>query len=154
MAAGVDVGAPSLGARAGVMAAIDRRGRVRAAGGLVMRDGRVLLVHRPRYDDWSFPKGKARSRWESDRATALREVREETGLRCRLVGRLPDAVYTDGKGRPKIVRYWSMTPEEGTFVASDEVDEVRWLSPRDARALLTYDHDRSVLDALGSPAGE
>src|ERR687896_642632 len=115
MAAGVDVGAPSLGARAGVMAAIDRRGRVRAAGGLVMRDGRVLLVHRPRYDDWSFPKGKARSRWESDRATAL---------------------------------------EEGTFVASDEVDEVRWLSPRDARALLTYDHDRSVLDALGSPAGE
>jgi 8-oxo-dGTP diphosphatase len=157
MAARVDVRAAPMARRSVMTPATDARGRVRAAGGLVERGGRVPLVHRPRYDDWSFPKGKARSRWESDRATARREVREETGLRCRLLERLPDAVYTDGKGRPKIVRYWRMAPKDGAqdggFVPGDEVDEVRWLPPDEARDLLTYDHDRAVLEALGSRAG-
>ena len=138
---------------------------VRAAGGVPWRrrDGalEVLIVHRPRYDDWSFPKGKARSRWESDRATALREVLEETGLRCRLGERLPDVAYTDGRGRPKIVRYWRMQPAAGDvgdggfpagFRPDDEVDEVRWLPPSEARTLLTYDHDRELLDAVEGAA--
>ena len=113
-----------------------------------MRDGLILLVHRPRYDDWSFPKGKAESRWETDRAAALREVLEETGLRCRLERRLPDVAYTDGRGRAKIVRYWRMRPVGGEFTPGDEVDEVRWLSVEDARSLLSYDHDRALLDAI------
>ena len=119
----------------------------------MVRDGSVLLVHRPRYDDWSFPKGKARSRWESDRATALREVREETGLTCRLGERLPDVTYTDGKGRNKVVRYWRMRPERGAFEPGEEVDEVRWLVPEEARGLLSHEHDRVLLDSLGPRAG-
>jgi 8-oxo-dGTP diphosphatase len=126
----------------------DEQGRVRAAGGLLVRDGKILVVHRPRYDDWSFPKGKARSRRESDAETALREVLEETGLECELAEGLPDVAYTDSRGRPKIVRYWRMRAGEGVFVPGDEVDEVRWLSPVEARRLLTYDHDRALLDAL------
>jgi 8-oxo-dGTP diphosphatase len=140
-------GAAAPEALLAVSAAKDRRGRVRAAGGLVVRDGSLLLVHRPRYDDWTFPKGKATSRWESDRATALREVQEETGLRCWLGERLPDVTYVDGRGRPKIVRYWVMRPRTGEFRPGDEVDEVRWLLPDAARRLLTYDHDRELLDA-------
>ena len=113
-----------------------------------MRDGQVLIVHRPRYDDWSFPKGKARSRRESDADTALREVREETGLDCELGEPLPDVTYTDSRGRPKIVRYWRMRAGEGEFRPGDEVDEVRWLPLADARDLLTYDHDRVLIDGL------
>jgi 8-oxo-dGTP diphosphatase len=126
----------------------DEQGRVRAAGGLVLRDGDVLIVHRPRYDDWSFPKGKARSRRESDAATALREVREETGLTCELGEQLPDVVYMDRRGRTKVVRYWRMRAGEGSFEPGDEVDEVRWLRPDDARRLLTYEHDRALLDTV------
>jgi len=126
----------------------DEQGRVRAAGGVVMRDGEILVVHRPRYDDWSFPKGKAHSRREADAETALREVLEETGLACELAEALPDVTYTDGRGRPKIVRYWRMRAGKGVFVPGNEVDEVRWLSPAEARRLLTYDHDRALLDAL------
>ena len=128
----------------------DPKGRVRAAGGLVLRGNEVLVVHRPRYDDWSFPKGKARSRRESDAATALREVREETGLACELGEPLPDVTYTDRLGRPKVVRYWRMRAGPGTFEPGDEVDEVRWLPVDGARHLLTYDHDRALLDALGA----
>jgi 8-oxo-dGTP diphosphatase len=128
----------------------DPKGRVRAAGGIVLRGGEVLLVHRPRYDDWSFPKGKARSRRESDAATALREVREETGLACELGEPLPDVTYTDSLGRPKVVRYWRMRAGPGTFEPGDEVDAVRWLPVDEARRLLTYDHDRVLLDALGA----
>jgi 8-oxo-dGTP diphosphatase len=127
---------------------LDAQGRVRAAGGIVLRGDEVLVVHRPRYDDWSFPKGKARSPRESDAATALREVREETGLACELGEPLPDVTYTDSMGRPKVVRYWRMHPGEGRFEPGDEVDSVRWVSASEARRLLTYDHDRALLDAL------
>jgi 8-oxo-dGTP pyrophosphatase MutT (NUDIX family) len=120
---------------------------VHAAGGVVLRDGRLAVVHRPRYDDWSLPKGKL-DRHESFEDAALREVEEETGLRCRLVRELP-AVEYEVRGRPKLVRYWAMEVEDETpFVPNDEVDEVRWLEPQEALALLSYDRDRVPVLAL------
>ena len=127
-------------------------GRVRAAGGVPVRDGatgvEVLVVHRPRYDDWTFPKGKRES-GETDEECALREVLEETGLRCVLEEELPPTTYVDRDGRPKLVRYWLMAAEaERDFVPNDETDDLRWVTPDEARALLTYDRDRDVLAAL------
>src|SRR5215212_1232493 len=113
---------------------------VKAAGGLVRRDGRVAVVHRPRYDDWSFPKGKL-DPGESWEEAALREVEEEIGLRCRLGDELPPTFYRDNKGRAKVVRYWMMEPVDGEFEPTREVDEVRWLSPAEAGRLLSYEHD-------------
>jgi 8-oxo-dGTP diphosphatase len=118
--------------------------RIDAAGGVVVRHGRVLVVHRPRYDDWTFPKGKLDPD-ESFEDAALREVEEETGVRCSLGRELPATRY-EVRGRPKLVRYWLMTPEAETeFVPNDETDEVRWLTSEEARTLLTYDHDRELL---------
>ena len=122
--------------------------RIRAAGGVVVRDGRVAVVHRPRYDDWSFPKGKL-DQGESFERAALREVEEETGLRCEAVRELPSVTYEDHKGRPKLVRYWEMRPlAEAEFQPGDETDELRWLTPDDAAGLLSYDRDREVLKTL------
>lgn len=104
----------------------------------------VVVVHRPKYDDWSLPKGKA-ERDESDEECALREVEEETGLRCRLGPELPSSRYIDRYGRPKVAKYWAMTVEDGTLRALNEVDAVEWLSLDDAAARLTYDRDREVL---------
>ena len=121
---------------------------VKAGGGLVVRPGEsghvVALVHRPRYDDWSFPKGKL-DRGESFEDGALREVEEEIGLRCRLGNELSPVTYRDPKGRSKVVRYWLMEPIEGEFVPSHEVDEMRWLPVADAEGLLSYEHDRELL---------
>ena len=120
---------------------------VRAAGGVVVRDGTVAVVHRPRYDDWSLPKGKLDD-GESFEDAALREVEEETGLRCTLVRELP-AIEYEVRGRPKLVRYWAMEVEDDTpFVPNDEVDEVRWLEPGEALALLSYDRDPEPVLAL------
>ena len=122
---------------------------MRAAGGVIVGDdGKVLVAHRPRYDDWSLPKGKADPD-ESDEDCAVREVEEETGWQCRLVRELPSVRYHDRYGRPKIVRYWEMAIEGGEFRANDEVDEVAWLDVAEARRRLSYDRDASVLDALG-----
>lgn len=125
---------------------------VRAAGGIVVRhrdDGAadVLLVHRPSYDDWSFPKGKCED-GESEQAAALREVEEETRLRCRLERELATSQYVDGRGRPKTVRYWLMTAVAGEPGAANEVDDVVFLPVAEARALLTYPRDRELLDLL------
>ena len=125
---------------------------VRAAGGVVWRLGEggeveVLLVHRPKYDDWSLPKGKCDA-GELDDAAALREVREETGLRCRLGTELVESHYTDGRGRPKVVRYWEMEPVDGAFEVNDEVDAVAWVSVPEARGLLSYERDLPVLDSF------
>jgi 8-oxo-dGTP pyrophosphatase MutT (NUDIX family) len=117
---------------------------VQAAGGVVVRRGDVLLVHRPRYDDWSLPKGKLLA-GESAEDAALREVEEETGLVCRVVREVGSSSYVDGRGRPKVVRYWLMEPIGGEFVADAEVDEIRWLPRPDAAELLSYDRDRAVL---------
>jgi 8-oxo-dGTP pyrophosphatase MutT (NUDIX family) len=113
----------------------------RAAGGIVVRDGRVLVVHRPRYDDWSLPKGKLKL-GESWEAAALREVEEETGLRCEL-GELVGAT----RYGLKEVRYFRMTCE-GEPRAQNEVDEVRWVPLGDAAALLSYERDADLLSRL------
>ena len=117
---------------------------MRAAGGVVRQGSKILLVHRPRYDDWTFPKGKADGD-EPDEDCALREVLEETGLNCRLLSELPSTTYTDARGRPKRVRYWLMEPLGGTFRPTREVDEVRWCEPAVAATLLSYDRDHEVL---------
>jgi 8-oxo-dGTP pyrophosphatase MutT (NUDIX family) len=131
---------------------------VRAAGGLVIRedtDGRVLVavVHRPRYDDWTFPKGKLQG-GETDEQTALREVEEETGLRCRLDRDLGTVEYRDREDRRKIVRYWVMVPDGGTFTQSDEVDALRWVPSAEVLPLLTYQHDRELLAVYFRGAGD
>lgn len=125
---------------------------VRAAGGVVWRltpsgEMEVLLVHRPKYDDWSLPKGKRDHPDESDEETALREVEEETGLKARLGDELPERRYRDRNGQPKVVRYWTMEPLSGKFEPHDEVDEVRWVKPEEARRLLTYPEDAEIVDA-------
>ena len=126
---------------------------VQAAGGVVWRrtaggDLEVLLVHRPRYDDWTLPKGKLHA-GEDHAAAALREVEEETGLRCRLGEQLPSTSYVDRLGRPKQVLYWTMTPAGGgPFVPNDEVDELCWLTVDAAASQLSYPRDRAVLEAI------
>lgn len=118
---------------------------VRAAGGIVMRGDDILLVHRPKYDDWTFPKGKALD-GESDEDCALREVHEETGLRCELEDDLGATEYVDARGRPKRVHWWRMRPvADDGFTPNEEVDELRWLSPDEAAALLTYERDLALL---------
>jgi 8-oxo-dGTP pyrophosphatase MutT (NUDIX family) len=133
------------------------RGIVRAAGGIVVRrndDGgvEVALVHRPSYDDWTFPKGK-RSQGEDDRETALREVEEETGLVCRIDRALGRIQYRDRKDRPKTVMYWLMTPVGGAFHPTSEVDQMRWIRLDRAKELLTYGHDRSLLQVAAELVG-
>lgn len=107
----------------------------------------VLVVHRPRYDDWSFPKGKA-DPGESDEQCALREVEEETGLLCTLDRELPEAFYLDRRGRPKIVKYWTMEPVAGEFAANDEVDEALWVNLEDALEIVSYHHDLTLVEEL------
>jgi len=132
---------------------------VRAAGGIVRRRtkrrlrtvGELALIHRPRYHDWTFPKGK-RDGDETDEETALREVEEETGLACTTEHYLGEVRYRDARARPKVVRYWVMTPTSPThdteFVPNREVDELRWCTRAEAGRLLTYEHDRVLLDRL------
>ena len=130
---------------------------VRAAGGVLRRTRRrwgrlrteLALVHRPRYDDWSFPKGKRDSDDDGDEATALREVEEETGFACVLGVELRATRYRDSKGRSKLVRYWLMELPDGVngdgFVVNREVDELRWCTATEADRILTYEHDRVLL---------
>ncbi|HKH16700.1 MAG TPA: NUDIX hydrolase [Solirubrobacteraceae bacterium] len=147
---------------------------VKASGGVVWRrapggEVELVVVHRPRYDDWSLPKGKLHpgEAWEQ---AALREVEEEVGLRCRLGEELPAVAYRDNKGRAKAVRYWLMQPDEGSgeasaggeapgrdrkasgrgrsaasFTPNDEVDEMRWVDVAAAAALLSYPHDAELV---------
>ncbi|MBB1243284.1 NUDIX hydrolase [Streptomyces durbertensis] len=122
-----------------------------AAGCVLWRrdqDGgvRVAVVRRPKYDDWSHPKGKLH-RGEESRAAALREVREETGMACRLGPELSVSRYLVD-GRPKEVRYWAAEATGGAFAPNDEVDRLLWLAPEEARATLTRPRDVELVDEL------
>ncbi|MFJ5233412.1 NUDIX hydrolase [Kitasatospora sp. NPDC088391] len=140
-------GGPAEGRRSTVLAA----GAVLWVPGPLRKDGgrkkpRVALVHRPKYDDWSLPKGKLEP-GEGWRAAALREVLEETGMRCVLGPELPAQHYL-AHGRPKEVRYWSAVPTGGAFRPNREVDRLEWLPPRRAKERLTHPRDQVLIDAL------
>lgn len=105
----------------------------------------VAVIHRPRYDDWSHPKGKLKE-GEGSAEAAVREVREETGMDCVLGAPLPDSRYL-AAGRPKLVRYWAAEAVGGRFAANDEVDRMVWLRPAEARRLLTWERDRPLIEA-------
>ncbi|MFF7545474.1 NUDIX hydrolase [Streptomyces canus] len=125
---------------------------VQAAGCVLWRrspiDGglEVCLVHRPKYDDWSHPKGKLK-RGEDALTGALREVEEETGYRAAPGAPLSAAKYY-ANGRPKQVRYWAAEATTGAFTPTDEVDRILWLSPTAARNRLTQPRDRTLVDEL------
>jgi 8-oxo-dGTP diphosphatase len=111
----------------------------------------VLVVHRPRYDDWSLPKGK-RDPGETDEQCAVREVEEETGVRAALEGELLPVAYVDRRGRPKVVRYWLMRVlDQRPFVANDEIDEAVWLPLPEAAGRLTYPYDCDLVANVRLP---
>lgn len=126
---------------------------VKAGGGVVLRqaedgDWEVALVHRPRREDWSFPKGKLDS-GETFEEGALREVEEETGFRCELTRFAGYTEYIDRRGRPKIVAYWVMQViDGGTFSAHAEIDDLQWVDVSSAMEMLTYPRDRDLLCSL------
>jgi 8-oxo-dGTP diphosphatase len=127
-----------------------------AAGGVVWRrgaDGRpeFAVIYRPKYDDWTLPKGKL-DPGETFEQAALREVEEETGLRCRLGRRLEDTVYRDRHDRPKLVQWWEMEAESGEFAPNDEVSELEWLTVEQARERLNYDRDRELVETVAESA--
>ena len=129
-----------------------RRKVVLAAGGLISRRAEggaieVLIIHRPRRQDWTFPKGKVEP-GETWQTCALREVEEETGLRCRLEAQLPLTSHIDHKGRLKLVRYWAMYPIGGAAAPRNEVDAVRWVRLDIAARMLTYERDRALLNTF------
>src|SRR5438093_3200158 len=129
-------------------------GIIRAAGGVLWRETagagdpgvEVAVIHRPRYDDWSLPKGKLAS-GEPEVDGAIREVLEETGHHVRLGRALGETRYVKeqaGVPRPKVVRWWAMEATSGAFAPTREVDDLRWLSLADAHDLLTRDTDREL----------
>lgn len=128
---------------------VNLRVAVRGAGGLVIRRGpdgavRVALVHRPRQDDWTFPKGKQR-RGETLLNAAVREVRSATGFLCSVEEGLGVIEYLDRRDRPKLVRYWAMNRLAGTFQPGKEADAIAWLRPAEAELRLTHERDRFLL---------
>lgn len=105
---------------------------------------KVLLVHRPKHADWSFPKGKL-DPGEDHKTAAIREVHEETGLRCKTGQRLSSVHYEVSGGKSKRVKYWMMRPRKGRFTPNSEVDKVAWLTPKKAQRRLTHQIDEGVL---------
>ncbi|HEY1650419.1 MAG TPA: NUDIX hydrolase [Acidimicrobiales bacterium] len=124
---------------------------VQAAGGLVVRRHNgaleIVVVHRPVHQDWSFPKGKLEE-GETFEGAALREVKEETGMTCRLLRFIGHTEYVDRKGRPKAVAYWVMAADSGDFEPNEEVDELRWVTLEEASDLLSYPRDAELVAVL------
>jgi 8-oxo-dGTP pyrophosphatase MutT (NUDIX family) len=132
--------------------------QVKAAGGVIWRAGSagevdLVVIHRAAYDDWSLPKGKLEE-GETEAEAALREVREETGLICRIGPALPSTTYLDRFGRTKAVRYWALDVVGGELAAANEVDQARWVDLAGARELLSYERDLVVLEAFAEMAGK
>ena len=132
--------------------ASDSEPEIRAAGGIVHRQNggatEVLVVHRPKYEDWSLPKGKL-DPGETLEQAALREVEEETGWRCTLGRHIGKNEYRDRHGRSKRVDWWLMEPVDGAFEPNDEVDEIRWVAVGEVRALLTHADDYALVEQAG-----
>lgn len=128
---------------------------VLAAGGVVYREGfgntgpQFLLVHRNRYHDWSLPKGKL-NRGESFEEAAAREVLEETGIKGNIGHYLGGVMYPTQRGRPKIVRYWMLESDKGSFTPNLEVDQAEWVGINGARALLSYNRDARLIERAHS----
>jgi 8-oxo-dGTP diphosphatase len=119
---------------------------IRAAGGIIVRDDNVLIVHRPKYGDWSLPKGKCKA-GESDEACALREIEEETGLNCELERVLGETRY-QAFGGPKVVKWFLMRPLDGEFSPSDEIDEIAWVPIAEVHDRVTFDVGVEQLERL------
>ncbi|MVO88020.1 NUDIX domain-containing protein [Streptomyces sp. p1417] len=133
-------------------------GLVRAAGCVLWRPAtaaghiEVALVYRPKWNDWSWPKGKL-DPGETPSQAAVREVEEETGMTCRLGAALPTARYTDAKGRPKEVHYWAAEATGGEFTPNDEVSHLMWLPPAAAHGQLTYSLDKALVEPFLTAVG-
>ncbi|MGI5196902.1 NUDIX hydrolase [Streptomyces sp. CA-288835] len=140
------------------METMERASVVRAAGCVLWRHStsghgiELALVFRPKWADWSWPKGKLKQ-GETARSAAVREVLEETGMTCRLGTELPSAHYTDHQGRPKTVRYWAAEAISGTFEPNEEVSALDWLTPQAARERLTQDRDKDLIPILLATLG-
>ena len=125
-------------------------GVIQAAGAVLWRYSQkkieIALVHRPRYDDWSLPKGKVEEK-ESHIACAYREVIEETGYTPEFGPEIGQATYKVEEGK-KVVRYWSARATDAVPTAIDksEIDEVLWLEVKDAKKKLTLEDDRAIVD--------
>lgn len=133
------------------MELMGRASLVRAAGCVLWRcssAGKVelALIFRPKWADWSWPKGKLK-RGETFEEAARREVLEETSHTCRLGTGLPSVRYIDHQGRPKEVRYWAAEATGGAFEPNDEVSDLVWLTPDEARERLTQERDRELIAA-------
>jgi len=123
---------------------------VLAAGGIIRNNSNeFLVIHRSKYDDWSFPKGKL-DHGEELEECALREVHEETGFYCELRDFLGTVAYVDRKGREKKVYYWQMKILDGYFQENSEVDAIDWLHKAQALEILSYSHDRELLTQISS----
>jgi len=134
--------------------------QIMASGGVLIRKGGhekneffYALIHRPRYNDWSLPKGKQES-GEDALACALRETLEETGYTCTPVDEIGSSSYKDNRGRSKLVRFWLMRVTEGKFVPNEEADSLAWLPFDLATKTLTYEKDREVLESAKALVGQ
>ena len=121
-----------------------------AAGGIIRNNSNeFLVIHRSKYDDWSFPKGKLEHGEELEEC-ALREVHEATGFYCELRAFLGTVAYVDRKGRENKVYYWQMKILDGYFQENSEVDAIDWLHKAQALEILSYSHDRELLTQISS----
>ena len=128
---------------------------IRAAGALLWRENsdlaiEVALIHRPRYDDWSLPKGKIEI-GETALQCAYREVLEETGMRASFTRELGSVEYEES-GQQKRVKYWAAhcALNKSEFIPNEEVDQIQWLAASDAHQLATHDSDKSVIETFMS----
>jgi len=121
---------------------------VQAAGAVPRRNGGVLIIHRPKYDDWTFPKGKLEE-GETHEQAAVRELEEESGWRGDLGAELEPSRYKDGQGRDKVVRWWEVwVRERQPWEPNGEVDDFMWVPLSEVDSFLTHETDRKVAEEV------